>query len=44
MTGQIAGTWIGALQISRNMIQLLPDANDIEQVAIEFAGTIESVI
>ena len=44
MTGQIAGTWIGALQISRDMVQLLPDANDIEQVANEFAGTNESVI
>ena len=44
MTGQIAGAWIGALQISRDMIQLLPNANDIEQIANEFAGTIESVI
>ena len=41
MTGQIAGTWIGALQISRDMIQLLPDANDIEQIANAFAGVID---
>lgn len=41
MTGQIAGAWIGTAQISRDMIQLLPDANDIEQIANEFAGTID---
>ena len=44
MTGQIAGAWIGVSQISRDMIELLPNASDIEQVANEFAGTIESVI
>jgi ADP-ribosyl-[dinitrogen reductase] hydrolase len=42
MTGQIAGAWIGASQISRDMIQLLPNANDIEQIANEFADTIEA--
>jgi ADP-ribosyl-[dinitrogen reductase] hydrolase len=44
MTGQIAGAWIGASQIPRDMIQSLPDANDIERIANEFAGTIERVI
>lgn len=44
MTGQIAGAWIGSSQISRDMIKLLPNASDIEQVANEFAGTIENVI
>jgi ADP-ribosyl-[dinitrogen reductase] hydrolase len=44
MTGQIAGAWIGASQISRDMIQFLPNANDIDQIANEFASTIESVI
>ena len=44
MIGQIAGAWIGASQISRDMIQLLPGVNHIEQIANEFAGTIESVM
>ncbi len=44
MTGQIAGAWIGASQISRETIELLPDASDIERIANEFAGTIKSVI
>ncbi len=44
MTGQIAGAWIGASRISRDMIQLLPNASGIEQLATEFAGTIESVV
>jgi ADP-ribosylglycohydrolase len=34
MTGQIAGAWIGALQISRDLIQLLPDANDLEHKSL----------
>lgn len=38
MTGQIAGAWIGASQISRDMIQLLPNPSDIEQIADDFAG------
>ena len=41
MTGQIAGAWIGASQISRDMIQLLPDASGIQQIANEFADSIE---
>ena len=41
MTGQLAGTWIGASQISPNMIQLLPNASNIEQAANEFAESIE---
>jgi hypothetical protein len=44
MTGQIAGAYIGALQISRDLIQLLPDANDLEQIATDFAGTVEIAI
>src|SRR4029453_9245278 len=41
MTGQIAGAWIGTSQISRKVIQLLPDASNIEQIANEFADSIE---
>jgi ADP-ribosylglycohydrolase len=41
MTGQIAGAWIGASQISRETIELLPDASDIERIADEFADTAE---
>jgi ADP-ribosyl-[dinitrogen reductase] hydrolase len=44
MTGQIAGAWIGASHISRDMIQLLPHANDVDQIANQFASTIESGI
>jgi len=43
MTGQIAGAWIGASQISREMIELLPDARNIERIANEFAVTVETV-
>ena len=41
MTGQIAGAWIGASQIPRDVIELLPDSSHIEKVASEFAGSIE---
>jgi len=42
IAGQIAGTWIGASQISREMIQQLPDTSDIERIADEFASAIET--
>jgi len=37
MAGQLAGAWIGASQISRDMIGLLPNAVDIVRTANEFA-------
>lgn len=43
MTGQIAGAWIGASQISREMIELLPDTHEIERIANEFAVSLETV-
>ena len=43
MAGQIAGAWIGASQIPRNMIELLPNVRDIERIASEFAGTLEDL-
>jgi ADP-ribosyl-[dinitrogen reductase] hydrolase len=43
MTGQIAGAWLGASQIPRKMIELLPNSRDIERIADEFAGTLETV-
>jgi ADP-ribosyl-[dinitrogen reductase] hydrolase len=43
MTGQIAGAWIGASQISRETIELLPDVNDIERIAYEFAEAVQMV-
>jgi ADP-ribosyl-[dinitrogen reductase] hydrolase len=43
ITGQIAGAWLGASQIPREMIELLPNAPDIERIADEFANTFEAV-
>ena len=37
MTGQIAGTWLGVSQISRELIDKLPDATYIGHVADQFA-------
>jgi len=37
MTGQIAGAWLGASQIPREMIDMLPDATYIESVVEQFA-------
>lgn len=37
MAGQIAGTWIGASQIPRELIDSLPKASDIEQSVHRFA-------
>jgi ADP-ribosylglycohydrolase len=44
MTGQIVGTWIGASRIPRELIELLPEARNIERTATEFAATIGSVL
>ena len=43
MTGQIAGAWIGASKISREMIESLPDAPNIERISNEFAGTVKAM-
>jgi ADP-ribosylglycohydrolase len=43
MTGQIAGAWIGASQISQEMIESLPNAREIERITDEFAHTVETV-
>lgn len=40
MTGQVCGVWIGASQISRRLIDRLPDAPKIQRIASQFAGTI----
>jgi ADP-ribosylglycohydrolase len=42
MTGQIAGAWLGASQVPRGLIDLLPNANYIEQVSGEFARTLDT--
>lgn len=42
IAGQIAGTWIGASQISREVIEQLPKTSDIERIADEFARTMET--
>ena len=43
MTGQIAGSWIGASKISRELIALLPNSSNIERIADEFAVTVETM-
>ncbi len=43
MTGQIVGSWIGASQIPRELIELLPEARNIERTATEFAASIGTV-
>ncbi|MGH9908274.1 MAG: ADP-ribosylglycohydrolase family protein, partial [Pyrinomonadaceae bacterium] len=43
MTGQISGAWLGASQISRELIGSLPDASNIERIAEEFAGTLVQI-
>jgi ADP-ribosylglycohydrolase len=40
MTGQIAGAWIGASSIPRNLIGSLPHASEIERIANGFAATV----
>lgn len=41
MTGQVAGAWLGAAQISSKMIELLPEKNFVQQVSTEFAKTLK---
>jgi len=41
MTGQIIGTWIGASQIPERLIQSLPNVNNIERIASDFAAVSE---
>jgi hypothetical protein len=43
MTGQITGTWLGASRIPRDLIELLPDASEIEVIADEFAGAVATM-
>lgn len=43
MTGQITGAWLGVSQISRELIELLPDSAGIERTAEEFASTVSSL-
>jgi ADP-ribosylglycohydrolase len=40
MTGQIAGAWLGAPAISRNVLESLANADQIERVVDEFAATV----
>ena len=40
MTGQLAGAWIGAANIPKTMIELLPEKTYIQRVARDFAGGI----
>ena len=40
MTGQIAGSWLGAASISSKMIELLPERNFVQQVSTDFAKTL----
>lgn len=40
MTGQLAGAWIGAANIPKTMIELLPEKTYIQRVARDFAGAI----
>ena len=40
MTGQLAGAWIGAANIPKTMIELLPDTTYIQRVARDFASAI----
>jgi ADP-ribosylglycohydrolase len=44
MTGQMAGAWLGASQVPRGLIDMLPNANYIEQVTGEFAATLRDYI
>jgi ADP-ribosyl-[dinitrogen reductase] hydrolase len=39
MTGQIAGAWLGAANISSKMIESLPKTNFVQQVSRDFAKT-----
>jgi ADP-ribosyl-[dinitrogen reductase] hydrolase len=41
MTGQLLGTWIGASQIPERLIHSLPNVQDIERIASDFAAMLE---
>jgi ADP-ribosylglycohydrolase len=41
MTGQIIGTWIGARQIPERLIHSLPNVNNIERIASDFAAVLD---
>jgi ADP-ribosylglycohydrolase len=43
IAGQIAGAWIGASQIPRDIIEMLPDVLEIERIGKAFALTLETV-
>ena len=40
----LAGAWIGASQISRKLIELLPDWSNIERIADRFADTVRPMM
>ena len=40
MTGQLAGAWIGAANIPKTMIELLPEKTYIQRVVVDFADTL----
>lgn len=40
MTGQIAGAWIGAANISSKKLELLPETDFVQQVSTDFAKTL----
>ena len=42
MTGQLAGAWIGAANIPKTMIELLPESTYVQRVARDFAGGIST--
>jgi len=41
IAGQIAGAWLGAAKISSQMIELLPETDFVQQVASDFAKTLD---
>ena len=40
ITGQIVGTWIGASQIPERLIHSLPNVNNIDRIATDFAAVL----
>lgn len=41
IAGQLAGAWLGAAKISSQMIELLPETDFVQQVASDFAKTLD---
>ena len=41
MAGQITGAWIGASQIPERLINSLPNVNNIERIANDFAAVLD---